>query len=181
MLTLPTPSEYNPPDGIQIVIPFLPPSSNHIYVNGRGGKGRFLSKEAEAWKNRFSQQVIAPYLMQIQSFCKTIDKDPTSVLVLHMIFFFPEEDLLNTTYGTGKKNAAVTRYKKMDVQNRIKLVTDATAKAIGLDDSLNFREIHDKCCANMVGGHPGICIRLKKGEPSWFGVPPLAQQALPIQ
>jgi hypothetical protein len=180
MLTLPTPPEFTPPNGLQIVIPFLPPSSNHIYVNGRGGRGRFLSKEAEAWKNRFSQQVIAPYLMQIQTFCQTVDKDPSSVLELHMVFYFPEEDLINTTYGTGTKAAAKTRYKKMDVQNRIKLVTDATAKAIALDDSLNFREIHDKCNAKMVGGHPGICIRLRKADPAWFGIAPLAQQALAI-
>ncbi len=180
MLTIPTPPEFEPPNGIQIVIPFLPPTSNHIYVNRHGG-GRFLSTEAAAWKNRFSQQVIAPYLMQIQSFCKTVDDDPSSVLALWMTFYFPREDLLNTTFGTGKKSAAVTRYKKMDVQNRIKLVTDAVVKALALDDSLNFREVHDKCCADMVGGDPGICIRMTKVEPHWFGIPPLAQQTLAIK
>jgi Holliday junction resolvase RusA-like endonuclease len=170
MLTLPTPPEYTPPDGLQIVIPFLPPSSNHIYVNGRGGRGRFLSKDAEAWKNRFTQQVAAPYMMQIQSFCKTIDNDPNSILEMWMTFFFDNEDLLNTTFGKAVKNPAKTRYKKMDVQNRIKLVTDAVFKALALDDSLNFREIHDKCSADLVGGHSGICIRLKKAHPATFGV-----------
>lgn len=170
MLTIPTPPEYEAPNGLQLVIPFLPPTSNHIYVNRPGGRGRFLSKDAEAWKNRFSQQVLAPYLMQIQSFCKTVDDDKSSVIELWMTFFFPKEDILNTTFGTGKKNAAVTRYKKMDVQNRIKLVTDAVVKSLALDDSLNFREIHDKCNAEMVGGHPGICIRLKKTNPAFFGV-----------
>lgn len=179
MIAVPTSHEYTPPNGIQIVIPFLPPTSNHIYVNRRGG-GRFLSKEAEAWKNRFSQQVLAPYLMQIQSFCKTVDDDPSAVLVLWMTFYFLKEDLLNTTYGTGAKAAAKTRYKKMDVQNRIKLVTDAVVKAMALDDSLNFREIHDKCCADLVGG-PGVCIRMVKGDPTWFGIPPMAQQSLAIK
>lgn len=177
MLTIPTPPEYQAPHGLQIVIPFLPPSSNHIYVNRRGG-GRFLSKEAEAWKNRFSQSVIAPYLMPIQSFCKTVDDDPSSILELWMTFYFPKEDILNTTFGTNAKSAAKTRYKKMDVQNRIKLITDAVSKALALDDSLNFREIHDKCCADLVGGETGVCIRLRKGDPIIFGIPPLAQQSL---
>lgn len=162
--------DYAPPNGLQIIIPFLPPTSNHIYVNGRGGRGRFLSKEAEAWKNRFSQQVIAPYLMPIQDFCKTVDGDPTSILEVWMTFYFAKEDILNTTYGTGKKSAAVTRYKKMDVQNRIKLVTDCLSKALAIDDSLNFREIHDKCCADMVEGDVGICIRLKRAQTLLFGV-----------
>jgi hypothetical protein len=169
MINIPTPPEYTPPHGLQIVIPFLPPTSNHIYVNGRGGRGRFLSKEAEAWKNRFMQQVIAPYMMPISDFCKTVDADPASILELHMIFFFEKEDLLNTTFGKDVKSAAKTRYKKMDVQNRIKLVTDAVSKAIAIDDSLHFREIHDKCCADLAGG-PGVCIRLKKSNPTFFGV-----------
>jgi Holliday junction resolvase RusA-like endonuclease len=170
MLTLPTPPEYEAPAGLQLVIPFLPPSSNHIYVNRPGGHGRFLSKEAEAWKNRFSQQVLAPYMAPIQSFGATIDRDPYSVLELWMAFFFPPEDLLNMTYGTGKKGAAKTFFKKMDVQNRIKLVTDAVVKAIALDDSLNFREIHDKCSNELVGGHSGVCIRLRKRDPAQFGI-----------
>jgi len=178
MLALPTPPEYEAPNGLQIVIPFLPPSSNHIYVNRPGGRGRFLHKEAEAWKNRFSQQVLAPYLMQMNSFCQTVDRDPSSVLELWMTFYFEAEDILNTTYNNGTKAAAKTRYKKMDVQNRIKLVTDAVVKALAIDDSLNFREIHDKCCADMVGGHPGICIRLKKRDPALFGIPPLPQPSL---
>ncbi len=180
MLSLPAPPEWQPPHGIQILIPFLPPTSNHIYVNGRGGRGRFLSKEAEAWKNRFSQQVIAPYLVQMQSFGNTVDKDPSAVLELWMTFFFPKEDILNTTFGQKTKAAAKTRYKKMDVQNRIKLVTDAVVKALALDDSLNFREIHDKCCADVVGGDVGICIRLRKVSPDMFGIPPLIQQSLAI-
>ena len=108
--------------------------------------------------------------MPIQTFCQTVDKDPKSILELWMTFYFPEDALLNTTFGNGTKNAAITRYKKMDVQNRIKLVTDAVAKAIGIDDSLNFREIHDKVNCNLVGGNPGICIRLKKVSPALFGV-----------
>lgn len=170
MLTLPIPPEYEPPNGLQIVVPFLPPSSNHIYVNRPGGKGRFLSKEAEAWKNRFSQQVLAPLLMPMQSFGKAVDDDPKTVLELWMTFFFPKEDILNTTFGTGTKAAAKTRYKKMDVQNRIKLVTDAVVKALAVDDSLNFREIHDKCSADMVGGNSGVCIRIKRTNPHFFGV-----------
>lgn len=170
MLHLPTIQEYTPPNGLQIVVPFLPPSSNHIYVNRPGGRGRFLSKEAEAWKNRFSQQVLAPYLMQIHAFGQTVDADPNAVLELWMMFFFPREDIINTTFGSGLKAAAKTRYKKMDVQNRIKLVTDAVVKAIGIDDSLNFREIHDKCCADATGGDPGICIRLRRIDPTLFGV-----------
>lgn len=170
MLSLPIPPEYEPPNGLQILIPFLPPSSNHIYVNRPGGRGRFLSKEAEAWKNRFSQQVLAPYIMPMQSFGKKVDDDPSSVLELWMMFFFPKEDIINLTFGNGTKAAAKTRYKKMDVQNRIKLVTDAVVKALALDDSLNFREIHDKYCADIVGGNPGICIRVKKSDPVFFGV-----------
>ncbi len=123
-----------------VSIPFFPPSANHIYVTARNK--RFLSKEASTFKNN----VIA----HIQRTCldKILYLDKTSVFRVWYIFYFNKNDVLSKTFGSGKKGAAESRYKKIDVQNRLKLIADALSTAIGIDDSQFWEEgVTKKVCA----------------------------------
>lgn len=147
-----------------VVLPFLPPSSNHIYVNGRGGKGRFLSSEAKTFKLRAVSHIQANCLAQISRL------DREAIYRVWYAFFFEPEDLLNKSFGSGKKEAAKSRYKRMDVENRLKLVADSLATAIGIDDCQFFEGGHTKLSAALVAGVPQIHIFLTPENPRRFGL-----------
>src|SRR3990167_10612855 len=109
-----------------VVVPFLPPSGNTIYVTNWRAKKRFLSKEASTFKTRMIAHIQSECLAHIGKLNRV------GLFGTWYVFYFDNEDLLNRTFGSGKKSAATSRYKKMDVENRIKLVSDALATAIGI-------------------------------------------------
>lgn len=146
-----------------LTIPSLPPSSNHIYVNARG-KGRFLSKEAQKFKIDMISHIQANYLPQISR----LDRD--GLYRVWYAFYFQPEDILNMTFGKGKKGSAKTRYKKLDVENRLKLVSDALATAIGIDDCQFFEGGHTKLSNSLTSGVSQIHIFLTPEDPQRFGI-----------
>ena len=131
---------------MRVDIPFLPPSSNHIYVTDWRKKIRFLTKEAKAFQRRFSAEVVPHYLNIISS---VPPDNGNNIWNVHYSFYFDKDDILNKTFG--EKGGAKSRYKKMDVENRVKLIADCFFKAIGLDDSLVFDEGSSKqvCPPNL--------------------------------
>ncbi len=149
---------------LSIIIPTLPPSSNHIYVNARGGKGRFLTKEAQKFKLNTISHIQSNYLPQISQ----LDKE--GIYRVWYAFYFPIDELLNRTFGGGKKGSAKTRYKRMDVENRLKLVADALATAIGIDDCQFFEGGQTKLSASLMSGVPQIHIFITPENPSRFGL-----------
>lgn len=146
-----------------VIIPYLPPSSNHIYVSNRAG-ARFLSSDAKKFKLRT--------ISHIQSNClaKITRLDRGAVYRVWYAFYFPLEELINKTYGSGKQGAAESRYKRMDVENRLKLLADSLATAIGIDDCQFFEGGHTKLCASLVGGPPQIHVFLTSENPRRFGL-----------
>ena len=151
------------------MIPFLPPTSNNIYVTNRSGV-KFLTKEGSAFKkNAIShvQQEKMPFLANIAD---TMRNNPLAVFEIDYVLYFDDDDILNKSYGSGKKAAAKTRYKRMDVENRVKLLSDSVCTAIGVDDSLFFRTGQAKCSARMVGGVPQIHVYFYQADPMRFGL-----------
>ncbi len=146
-----------------VILPFLPPSSNHIYVNKRGG-GRFLTKEASAFKTKTISHIQSNHLADISRL------DREAVYRVWYVFYFPREDIINTTFGGGKKGSAKTRYKKLDVENRLKLVSDALATAIGIDDCQFFEGGHTKLSNSLVSGISQVHIFLTSESPERFGL-----------
>jgi hypothetical protein len=146
-----------------VILPFLPPTSNHIYVSNRAGT-RFLSSEAKTFKTRAITHIQTECLAHISRL------DRGAIYKVWYAFFFAPEDILNMTFGTGKKGSAVTRYKRMDVENRIKLVADALATAIGIDDCQFFEGGHTKLSASLTLGIPQIHIFLTTEDPRRFGL-----------
>lgn len=109
---------------IHIVVPFLPPSVNKAYF--QKGPRRILTTAGKKFKLETKTHIARTYpaeLMQIR-------KDVPMGLVVELVF--PNEsDIYNRTWP----NTAKTRYKRMDVSNRIKLFEDALSDATGVDDS----------------------------------------------
>lgn len=112
----------------------IPPSINHAYfdkVINRGGRfitNRILTTLGKKYKNGV-QATIARELPQLSAL-GVAKKD----IALGVAYMFLSPTVLNKTW-TEK---AETRYKKFDVDNRLKLLTDAIAEAIKVDDS-NFQ------------------------------------------
>lgn len=118
---------------ISITVHSLPPSSNHAYIDlppRRKGKimipgGRALSPEGRKYKKETIAYIAQNYPNQLRH----VRKD--TPLFIYVRFYFPA--LMNK----GWPKSAETRYKKVDVSNRLKLFEDCLKDAAGIDDSQN--------------------------------------------
>jgi Holliday junction resolvase RusA-like endonuclease len=117
---------------LRIEIPMLPPTTNHAYTNNGFG-GRTLSAAGKKFKNETKVIVARRYATAIKEI------KPNASLVVLARFYFKSI----TNEGWPKK--AKTRYKKLDATNRIKLLEDCLAEALGVDDSCNLAFIPNKC------------------------------------
>jgi Holliday junction resolvase RusA-like endonuclease len=104
---------------IRFVIAGIPPSSNNAYFNLPKG-GRKLTAAGEKFKTETEAYVTRNLQPQIRG----VKKDhPYGLGILLKMSIFDKRP------GRGQ------RYKKTDATNRIKLLEDAVATAIGIDDS----------------------------------------------
>jgi len=146
-----------------VTLPFFPPTSNNIYVTNWRAKKRFLTKEASAFKTESVAYIQAQVLDKIS----LLDKE--ALYRVWYVFYFPIDDVLTKTFGSGKKGAAQSRYKRADVENRLKLVADALAMAIGIDDSQFWEGGHTKLVCGPTE-NPRVDIFLFPLPPSYFGI-----------
>lgn len=114
---------------IHLVVPSVPITMNAAYANQRGGKGRVLTEKGRRYKLETTNHLIRRYPKELQYF----KKDVPYTLVVWFVFE-NEVTLLNKGYPEKAK----TRYKKLDVGNRLKLFEDALANATGCDDSQHW-------------------------------------------
>ncbi len=155
-----------------VILPFLPPTGNHIYGTNHHGK-RYLTKEGAAFKTRAIAHIQREKLVEIGRLNQ--EKTDRSIYLIQHVFYFDPAEVLNATYGAldrqgrPKKGSAETRYKKMDSENRVKVVSDSFSTAIGIDDSLFFHSSSSKCSAELVGGVPQVHIFFEVAEPGRFG------------
>jgi Holliday junction resolvase RusA-like endonuclease len=129
---------------LHVWLPFLPPSSNNIYIRHPQGKGRILSHEARTFKIRAMREMQDSGI----AFVKTEQNVPYR---LHLAVFFPQVEVVKSSVGA--------RYKKIDLSNMVKLVEDTVAEATGLDDCHNFQLFLEKHCDEK---HPGMYVGLKR-------------------
>jgi Holliday junction resolvase RusA-like endonuclease len=110
---------------------WLPPSANNAYLTLMKGSGakrvpvRVLTPEGKRFKMETSTYLVREYPTELKTF------RPNCPYGITMQFSFPN------LYNAGWPAKAQTRYKKIDVDNRIKLLMDALKDAAGIDDS-NF-------------------------------------------
>jgi Holliday junction resolvase RusA-like endonuclease len=113
----------------------LPPSSNNIYYNIKGG--RALTSEARSWKRRAVHSMV-----EQGNLCLDTSFEPDSKYGIELYFFFKAVE--NEGWYKRDKNGnrkAKSRWKKIDLSNRIKLLEDALKDATGVDDSAIFEMI----------------------------------------
>jgi len=127
--------------------PKLPPSTNKIYFS-RGG-GRQLTDRARKYKN----SLVRWLGKEIAKSGLTTFRDDVPYEV-RLLFAFEREFVINK--GWPKK--AKSRFKKADTTNLDKLVLDALATAIGVDDCAFFSVQLTKCISHK----PGVSIVLRE-------------------
>lgn len=141
----------NPPHSLHIVIPFIPPTSNHIYVTIWARKQIAKSKEANAFHSRFMSEVVPVYLPWISR----MSNAPETIYRVSTYFYLDQWDVLNKGWFQTPKKAQ-TRYKKMDTGNRLKLIHDCLSDALGVDDSHFFSLAANKAPAQEYGIEPSV-------------------------
>ena len=152
-----------PVRSLQFFYPDIPPSENRIrvmrYAGGRP-RGMCYSKEAEDYRKVFLDVMRRDHAVAVQKFVQ--GHNDQSLYELRLIFWFPEEEILNKGW---LKNQAKTLYKRVDAGNRRKLLEDCLAEALGIDDSLFFKVTLEKRV-----GPPLVGIGLTERDPQSFGV-----------
>lgn len=135
---------------LHVWVPLFPPSSNKIYepvwVDGKP-RGKRLTTDARKFKIR------AMHHLQKTGNVDTLKVDEHVPYELTVSLFF--EKVVNK----GWPDAAKARYAKVDATNRIKLLEDTAADAVGLDDRHNFRIIIEKHCNPDT---PGFYVTLRQ-------------------
>ena len=145
-----------------MVVPFLPPTSNHLYI-----KGTILTAVARKFAEDFSA-----YVMQNYGHVVTSTKlNPLAIYGLRLIFYF--DSLVNPSFMDMKvppSKRAKSRYKRIDLTNRVKLLEDCVRDALAIDDSQTFIAMLEK---HHDPGNPRVEIDVWEVNPSDFGIPPL--------
>ena len=116
---------------LHVWIPFLPPSSNAIYVN-IPGHGRTLSTQARAFKVKAMREI------QQQGRVAFMQMKSNVPYQLSLIVFFDQVEYKHSAKGN--------RYVVRDLSNVVKLIEDTVAAAVGIGDEHNFRLVLEKHC-----------------------------------
>jgi Holliday junction resolvase RusA-like endonuclease len=117
---------------IWILLKGLPPSANHAYFNLPSG-GRTLSSKGKKYITETKVELARQHPQAMRFFKKNVP--------YLLLFRFRLESLENKGWGKGKVES---RYKRIDVSNRVKLLEDVLKDAGGIDDSQNITIILDK-------------------------------------
>lgn len=112
----------------------LPPSSNQAYFNHPSG-GRALTKAGTAYKKDVTNYIVKNHATQTGQ----LKKDKAVGMLVALGF----TDLFNK----GWPKTAKTRYKRIDLDNRYKLLQDAIFEATAIDDSQICFDFHYKYAA----------------------------------
>jgi Holliday junction resolvase RusA-like endonuclease len=145
---------------LHIIYPKLPPSSNKIYF-----KGTILTGEARRFKAGFSQYCTQKYLNDV---AKHINPSPLTIYGVYLKFYF--ESLVNKTFNdfsVPESKRAKTRYKKVDLTNRIKLLEDCVRDLIAVDDSRTFFSGQEK---HQDLDNPRVEAYVYEVSPEYFGI-----------
>jgi hypothetical protein len=117
---------------INIWVPYLPPSSNKIYIRHPTGKGKILSPDARKFKIDAMRTIQQSGRVGFINFNKNVPYELKLAIFLDTI--------------ENKDSKVGERYKQIDLSNRVKLIEDTVAEATGIDDRHNFRMTLEKHC-----------------------------------
>jgi Holliday junction resolvase RusA-like endonuclease len=144
-------------DNLHIIFNELPPTSNKIYFGGTR-----LTATATKYAEDFAKYVAQNHLHEVSTM------DSGAVYAVHLRFYF--DKLTNDSWNNPKlppSKRAKSRYKRIDLDNRIKLLTDCIRDAIGVDDCQFFAGSQEK---HEAPGKERVEIIVEKIDPLLFGV-----------
>ena len=137
--------------------PVLPPTSNRIYF-----RGTQLTAVAREYAEAFAKFAAQNHLHEINQL------NHHGIFAIHLRFFF--EELTNSSWNNPAvkpSKRAKDRYKRLDLDNRIKLLTDCVRDAIDIDDSRVFAGSQEK---HQDATRPRVEIYVQEVDPEMFGV-----------
>ena len=147
---------------LHVVFTQLPPTANRIYF-----RGTILTVKARKYAEDFAKYMAQHHLHEIMLL------DKKSAYAMHLHFYF--DSLVNDTWYNDKlspSKRAKSRYKRIDLDNRIKLVTDCVRDAVAIDDCQIFAASQEK---HMDPANQRVEIFLQAIDADNFGLPPIAQ------
>ena len=132
-------------DEFKVELP-MPPSVNKLYFVKSGRK--HMSSEGKEIKARMKGIVLkeavgALWLKEAQN----------SALEMELSLYFPAVE------NKGWPKKAKSRYKRVDITNRVKLLEDALSEALGIDDSVFF-----KTTITKQKGEERACVTIRPYE-----------------
>jgi Holliday junction resolvase RusA-like endonuclease len=114
---------------ITFFYPEIPPPVNKIYYN-RPGAGRGLTARAREYKNRY-RDALLQHILHCENY------DP-SLIENHRPYYINLVFFMSGLMTAGWPKKAKNRFKKLDVDNLVKLLVDSISEAIGVDDRCNL-------------------------------------------
>lgn len=117
---------------IHLKLPSVPISVNQAYAKKRGSGARILTKKGKKYKNETKAYIAKHYPGHLQYF------QPNHPYVIVVEFTFKDRETLYTKGWDDPNSPVESRYKTLDVGNRLKLFEDALASATAVDDKHNF-------------------------------------------
>jgi Holliday junction resolvase RusA-like endonuclease len=142
---------------LSVSYPVLPPSSNKIFA-----KFGVLTGVAREYAEDFAKYMAQHHLHQINQM------NQAGIFAIHLRFFF--QTVVNETWNNPAvkpSKRAKERYKRFDLDNRVKLLQDCIRDAIDVDDSHVFAASQEK---HQDFARPRVEIHVQEVEPSMFGV-----------
>ncbi len=115
-----------------------PPSVNHLYTNGYGGK-RVLSREGQAFKSALTQAVVSACAEQTP-WLRAIDAVYNESAWVRLTIGL-HTALYNASWKPGgltKSGARQSPYKTLDGPNYLKAIEDAIKDGTGIDDAAHL-------------------------------------------
>lgn len=160
----------------------MPPSTNALYVRRRGKRGAVaLSDTARAYREEI-KKIVSRKIVEISSVVRNSDGYGSEIYGVELTVYMPK--LENPDWFAGKKYSrgahegelkVKLRYRKIDVDNRIKFLQDWVTKCVGMaDDSIVFETIARKVESAEESVKVSIYELDRKGflpprgEPEWL-------------
>lgn len=120
---------------LHVVYPVIPPTSNKLYI-----RGIILTTKAREYAESFSKYMAQNHLSEISEMNNT-----GGIFALHLRFFLC--NLENQRWNDPRcppSKRPKSRYKRLDLSNRIKLLEDCVRDALAIDDSQTFAASQEK-------------------------------------
>jgi len=149
-------------NSLELIIPFLPPSSNKVYFNRTGG-GRAKTTPTKKFINDVQLHMVNNYFNEISKL------NPCAMYTLNLEIGFSPEELFTKGYPK-----AISAYRKNDIDNRVKIVKDTVIKLLGIKDDTQVFTGKESKVATSKEEH--VKLRLTELNPCWVLDPRLDDQ-----